>query len=260
VSGPCTAWATPGDVIDDPRATGLDPDSLTTWLDVASELLYAFSGRQFAGVCADLVRPCKRYYKMDAVPFWWRWVPSWGTYTINNPHRDAGAGPMGEITLGAYPLRDIVEVRIDGAVVDPTLYRIDDRRWLVRLDGLGWPTVQDLAGDPMTDPNTFSVAFEWGQAPPVGGVEAAKTYAIELAKGASGNPCNLPERVQSVQMQGVSFALLDPMAFLDKGRTGIYAVDVWLNAVNPHNLKRRSSVISPDVNRPVRRTSTTPGS
>jgi hypothetical protein len=113
-----------------------------------------------------------------------------------------------------------------------------------------------MAADSMTAPNTFQVTFDWGQTTPAGGVEACKAYAIEFAKAAAGDPCSLPERVQSLQMgPGASYALLDPMTFLDAGRTGIYEIDAWIVSVNPHGLRRRSGVLSPDIPRPVRRTS-----
>jgi len=59
---------------------------------------------------------------------------------------------------------------------------------------------------------------------------------------------------------GASYTLLDPLTFLDKGRTGVYYVDLFLAAVNPAGLIRRAQVISSDIRRPVRRTAVTPGS
>lgn len=267
MSGPCSPWVTLGEVQADPRAVKADGTPLADVLladtiDLASEILYAASGRQFAGVCTDVVRPTRRWYRGD-FPAWWQY--QWGRsipYTTRSPHRYQGAAPLTEITLGAYPIRDILEVRIDGAVYPSVNYRVDDRRWLVNIDptGVGWPGWQDMDKDPATDANTFQVSFEWGQSPPVGGVLAAKTYAIELAKGMCGDPCALPERVLSLQMQGVSYTLLDPLAFLDKKRTGVYSIDVWLASVNPAGLNRRSAVLSPDFPRPVRRAGTVPGS
>lgn len=260
---PCTEWITLEDVESEPDAAGLDPPLLARAITDASEILYRLSGRQFAGVCHDVVRPCQRWYRSEygAPPSWWRWISTWGEYVVGQPgERRGGIEVLSEITLGAYPIREITEVRIDGAVLSPSAYRVDDRRWLKRIDGKTWPILQRLDLDPLVDKDTFQVSFTYGQAPPDSGVDACRVFAIELAKGMSGDANNLPQRVLNVSLQGVSYTLLDPLLFLDKGRTGIYYVDLFLASVNPRGLKRRPSVISPDIPRPVRRTGVTPGS
>jgi len=269
MGGPCSDWVTLGEVQADPRAVTqagdpLDPALLARMISAASEILWALSGRQFAGVCSDVVRPLRRYYNVSGdVWGWglWRWQ---GTAFVCSrpPERSGGCGSLSEITLGGYPVREVIEVRVDGAVLDPSAYRVDDHRWLVRTapDGTGWPCCQQLQNDPLTDRDTFQVTFTYGQAPPAAGVEACKAWAIELAKGASGGPCSLPERVQSVVFQGGSYTIIDPMLFLADGRTGVYLVDEFLRAFNPGGVMRRPSVVSPDIPRPVRRTATGPGS
>lgn len=241
----------------------LDPALLAEKIAVGGEILWALSGRQFSEVCVDSVRPTRHWFRTDwGPPYRWQYGREIGYYSTRPPHRDDGAFPLPELTLGVYPLRRIVTVRVDGAVIAPSSYRIDDRRWLVNLtpNVTPWPTAQDMSADPLTATNTMLVDFEYGQAAPAGGVSALKAYAIELAKGASGDPCQIPQRVLNMQMQGVSYTVLDPLQFLDAGRTGLYEVDVWLRAVNPKGMARRSTVLSPDRPRPVRRTSTVPGS
>jgi hypothetical protein len=267
MSGPCTPWVTLGEVQALPDATGLDDAVLVEMIDVASEVLYVLSARQYPGVCVDEVLPLRRWYNVESnfafPPSFATWRNWWGVHSCGRPpERAGGCGPLSELTLGAYPLRSIVEVKIDGEVIDPATYRIDDHRWLVRVDqtGIGFPCCQALDRDPETEVGTFRVQFEWGQAPPRSGVIAASVLAIELAKSVSGNPCNLPQRVLNLQTQGVSYTLLDPLTFLDNGQTGLYLVDLFLAAANPKKLRRRPSVISPDFRRPVRRTNTTPGS
>ncbi|MBK9181476.1 MAG: hypothetical protein IPM45_18345 [Acidimicrobiales bacterium] len=83
---------------------------------------------------------------------------------------------------------DVVEVVVDGATLDDSLYRLDDRRWLVRLedpDGSrpGWPASQDLTL-PASEPGTWEVTFTWGVRPPAAGVLAAVALAGELARDA----------------------------------------------------------------------------
>jgi hypothetical protein len=157
---------------------------------------------------------------------------------------------------------DVLAVRIDGALLPETEYRVDDRRWLVRLDpeGEAWPSCQDLtAAD--TAPDTFSVQFTYGIDPPAAGVLAAATLACELALACAGSDsCRLPRRVQQITRDGVSMALLDPLTMFDEGRFGIPEVDMFIATYNPKKLQRRASVVSPHLRRPVRRVSDTGGS
>lgn len=269
LAGPCTEWLTLGDLQSDERAKRSDGSALPELamrdgIAVACKVLWALTARQFSGVCEDMVRPCARFYRIGnhGPPSWWSWYRSWGTYSVRNPHREAGSSALHEITLGADPLREIIAVRINGVIVPADQYEIHDRRWLVRVpDTEGWPVTQNLYGDPMTDDNTFGVWFTWGQVPDRAGVAVSKTYAIELAKSFAKDDCRLPERIQNLQMgPGQSFALLDPMTFIKEGKTGLYVVDEWIHALNPAGLHRRSSVYNPDFGRPVRRTRTSPGS
>jgi len=208
MGGPCTEWVTLGEAQADPNSAGLDAATLQDGITVASEILYRLSGQQFAGVCQDVVRPTRRHYYLEhSPPQWWRWEASLGIYVCSTPpERFSGCAPLSEITLGAYPIRDVLEVRIDGQIVPSNQYRVDDRRWLVRVgtdtDENQWPCCQSLELDPLTDVGTFEVTFEWGQAPPHSGVVAARRLGIELAKSFSGNPCQLPERIQNVLRAG----------------------------------------------------------
>ena len=84
---------------------------------------------------------------------------------------------------------------------------------------------------------------------------AVDVLANELLLADSNSPdCRIPERVQSVSRQGVSWTMIDPQDFLDKGRTGIYEVDMLIRAVNPSGAKRRVRVFSPVASAiPIRR-------
>ena len=66
----------------------------------------------------------------------------------------------------------------------------------------------------------------------------------------------LPKRVTNVTRQGLSMVVLDPMDFLDDGKTGVYEVDLFLKAYNPAKLQRRATVMSPDIGRRARRIGT----
>lgn len=64
---------------------------------------------------------------------------------------------------------------------------------------------------------------------PPGGRSAAFNLASEYAKAKTGKKCALPERVTSISRQGVSWTILDPQDFMDKGLTGLGRIDHWLN-------------------------------
>jgi hypothetical protein len=94
----------------------------------------------------------------------------------------------------------------------------------------------------------MEVVYSYGQGPPDGGRLAAGALAGQIALWLAGSKdCKLPERVTSVSRQGVSMTVVDPADFLDKGRTGISVVDLWLAAVNPHGHRQRPRVWSPDT-------------
>lgn len=65
---------------------------------------------------------------------------------------------------------------------------------------------------------------------PPGALRAVGKLAYELFMSSQGAPCALPDRVTSVSRQGVSWTMLDPMDFLDKGLTGLGSVDQWISS------------------------------
>lgn len=259
----CTPWATVDDLCA-PCLTSYDDfpaDLLDRTFQIASDLLFELSGRRFPGICTTTVRPCSQRVYRD------------GPRNLNanvlhfscgcSTPRSCGCPRPSEITLGVEPIDSILEVKIDGEVLGPEFYRVDDYKYLVRLPDVGetftaWPCCQNiLLSD--TEPDTFSVSFTYGQDPPLAGVHAASILACELALACnpvSGAECRLPKRVQSLTRQGISMVFIDPMEFLAGGRLGIYEVDSFLGVYNPNNLRRSARVVSPDFPERVRRTDT----
>lgn len=266
-TGPCSDWCS----IDDVR--GLDTYSDTTKLPtplvmqmipVASEWLYERTARRYSGICNATVRPCRRStssgFNGSSIPASWSWTGSvggwlsqWGMCGCDQHSvRSCSCSWLSELTLGYYPVQQITEVRIDGAVLPSANYRLDDHRWLVRLDGQGWPCCQDLTAAPSAV-NTFQVKVLYGTAPPQGGTLAAAVLAGELALSASHQECRLPKRLQTLTRQGVTMAILDPMTMMKDGLFGIPEIDWFVQGSNPHGLQRRASVLSPDAGSSVRR-------
>jgi hypothetical protein len=58
--------------------------------------------------------------------------------------------------------------------------------------------------------------------------------------------CILPERVVSLNREGLSYSFIDPMNFLDAGRTGIPSVDIYLATMNPSKAKVPAAVYIPE--------------
>jgi hypothetical protein len=161
------------------------------------------------------------------------------------------------MSLGVYPLTSIISVTIDGDVVDPAEYRIDDKRWLVRVaddDGnrRSFPCCQRMDRPP-DQADTMEVTFTYGTMPPPGGSLSAAIWAGELALSLSGsNACRLPRRVQQVNRQGVTIVMY-PTDLISKGYTGLAEVDGWLASVNPKRIRSRAKIHSPDRGPAVRR-------
>jgi hypothetical protein len=141
----------------------------------------------------------------------------------------------------------IEEVMVNGLVIDPTAYRLDNGSILVRTDGDCWPECQDL-DLPDTDDNTWSVTLRYGEPLPASAGIAAAKLACEFAKACSGGEgCALPEQLVSLSRNGVEVQVADPQLILDAGLTGVQEADVFIRAYNPYRLKSRPRILSPDV-------------
>lgn len=265
VPGPCTAWVASQDIWNccgQPMTTvdGEEcPVDFTAEAQAASQVLFELSGRLFSGTCEKTVRPCS---------------PSWcGFQVLSRGHivnqgfswsgsgwwwdslQGCGCSPLDRIKLSGYPVREITEVKIDGVVVDPATYRLDDWRWLTRVRdpaepdvALFWPSCQQM-DLPDTEAGTFSVTYRYGEDPPLIGVHAAAELGCELYKACNNAmDCALPSGTTRVIRQGV---VVERLAFSVWGlrngvwSTGLTRVDTFLGAYNPNHLTRRPLVWAP---------------
>lgn len=217
--GPCSPW------ISWAQATGCCRANLAAITDEADQLrhlmaatytLYGLTGYRFPGLCSARKSFCAPARCCTAGPNCWD---------------RCRCGPSSRIDLapGEWAVAGVDEVVVAGEVlVEGSDYRLDDYRYLVRLDGARWPDVADL-----TDPEALEVVWRYGRMPPAGYVDAVGTLTCELAAAClPGEPCNLPFRVTGVTAEGVSYTLIDPTKIIDKGFTGLYRVDLWVAAVN----------------------------
>ena len=221
----CSPWLTMADVGQCGCVSAPNPQLVDEAITAASEVLYVLSGRQYPGICEGYLRPCG---DACACSFY-----------------ACGCDRLAAVWLRSDVLT-VTEVDIAGEILDPDLYRLDGA-YLVRLDGGAWPCCQNM-GAAVGQPDTFTITVTYGAAVPAAGLAAAKALTSELVRSCTpGESCDLPSRVTSITRQGVSMVMLDPMNFLDNGRTGLYAVDLFLSTVNPHGLRRPSRAWSPDL-------------
>lgn len=261
----CVPWINSAAILADRAdAAAFTVGTLDRAAIVATDLLYVLSGRKFPGLCSASLRPAARPRRWSLASWSALMTQNYGGFSESWGRCDGDGGDgcyrAPTIDLGLFPVRSIVAVRIDGVTIPANEYRLDESKLLVRTrptatfsptQRYGWPTCQNL-GLPDTEPNTFAVDLTFGADPPAMGKQAAAAMAVEFGKAWSNQTNRLPQRLTSITRQGVSMAVLDPMAFLDKGMTGIYEVDLFVKTYNPTASKVRPAVWSPDVPRPRR--------
>lgn len=138
------------------------------------------------------------------------------------------------ITLPA-PIGRVDQVTVDSVVLDPSKYRVESARWLVRTDGEKWPVTPD-------EGFTVTYLHAW----PVNGLGAvaAGLLACQYAKSLTGDKdCSLPRGVREINRQGISMVLTTDL--FPNGLTGIREVDAYVQAYNPHGLRVQPSVHVP---------------
>lgn len=241
-------------------ATADQRDRATSW---STYILWALTGRRF-GACEVTVRPCGQGCK-----FYGGWmtypVTADGIGTVWAPFIQDGVWfncgcrggcrckPRCSVWLPG-PVAGIVSVTVDGVLIDPSMYRVDNRSHLVGVNGQCWPDCQNLDLD-SPDEGTFEVTYLRGTPLPVAGQIAAGKLAGQFIAACQAADCELPQNVQSIVRQGVSIEMIDPTDVLTNGLTGIAEVDLFIRAVNPRGLQRRPRVFSNDLPMPPVRTS-----
>ena len=225
--GPCALWCDWGDVLNTcPEIEELDDETLlpqgvrNAILERVTWTLYMLDGGRYPGICTttrSLCRGCRRIRGFCC----------------------CAEGDSIDLR-GRFPIFDVWDVTIDDVVIDRSLYRVRNSRYLVRTDDEHWPSC-----------TTWSATWAFGRNPPVGLKFAAAVFAREIAKSCLGLDCALPERVTSVTREGMSYVILDSQKFIDEGRTGIYDVDIALIAARPPKDAKRSL---PGGGSPLKRT------
>lgn len=124
------------------------------------------------------------------------------------------------------PVVAVLEVIENGAALDlATQVGVVNNRWLVRTpSGTRFPQLQDIAATG-TD-RILALSFQHGLTPDADATWAVGRLVGQLWAAISGAECSLdPSVVQSVQREGISFALISPGGAWENGYTGDAMVD-----------------------------------
>lgn len=258
MDAPCEPWPIDTSCWDLPE--GGDHSALIEkWQAVASALLWRLSGRRW-GTCVITVRPCRADCG-DSVgggvqPYVYRgrWYNSRGCGCTSDA---CSCGAICEVRLPG-PVSGIESVQVDGAVLEPEAYRVDNGDRLVRQDGGCWPDCQDMAA-PDGEVGTFSVTYLRGIDLDESAIQAVSAYTYEFVKACKPEcgDCELPKRVTQVVRQNVAAQFIDPQTYLQNGLTGLEYIDQWIRSVNPNALPQAPRVLSPDYQPEPRRTTWT---
>lgn len=145
-----------------------------------------------------------------------------------------------DTVLLTAPVGDILEVRVDGVVLDPSEYHVEDGERLIRHGiGASWPACGG---------KDFTVTYLNAYKVDAMGAYAGGVLAWEFLKSITADKkCRLSAKVTAVSRQGLNMELA-PGMFPD-GTTGIEEVDVYLRLWNPAGLKHKPAVYSVDAPR-----------
>lgn len=213
----------------------------------ASELLWMLSGRRWLGGGCTETATLRSWPPMNGSGQW-PYDPSWGTCGCwhdtwanlpDMPYRHT-PGPMA-IQLPRAPITNIVSMTVDGEAF--TEYAMLRTGWVERTDGQAWGVCGDVT----------TITYQFGEAPPAGGKQAAIDLAFELGREQIGDgDCRLPGTVTSITRQQVTITRQTADDYQRLYRTGLPEVDRWLVAVNPQGKPSRARVWSPDIPSAIR--------
>ena len=241
------------------KAAAMARSEMLAWYTLASLCAYRI------GVCPTVIRPCSTGCSvgnrvwMDAVASGasvsalpamtigssftphitgGNWVNSCGCST-----GDCSCTSLSEVVLPG-PVGDIESVRVDGILIDPSRYRVDNGDRLVSTDpDLIWPACQDMRAD-VDEVGSFAVTYYRGAAPNELTRFAAGVLAAEFYKACTRQKCRLPAGVTQVVRGGTTYEI--QTGLFENGRTGLQEVDAVIRIYNPYVLKSPPRVLSPE--------------
>lgn len=255
ISGPCAPWDPLWGTCTIPTLSQCATGDMVA---MATEVMWQASLQRF-GLCTVTVRPCRREcsenwagYRWAGIwPRWTHLTQGWIDMACGQCQAGCSCTALSEALLPA-PVYDVTTVKVDGQVLDPSAYRVDNNRLLVRTDSSMWPLCQDMRA-PDTAAGTWSVTVRVGEDVPVLGRQAVGELACEMLKACAGEDCMLPANVTSLIRQGVNVQY-PPHAAQDLAERGYFG-GLFIQTYNPHRLGGRPVVYDVDAP-PARRVGT----
>ena len=177
-------------------------------IEAASDLLYARTCYIYPGLCTRTVWPCLEC-GCGCHPC------GCGTYYVIHLTSD-------------YPIQSVDEVRIDGVVMNPADYRLEEGARLVKTDGDRWPPCNNLGltAGPTVQGAEVEVDYTFGRTPPQALKMAAAELVCELKKACNADAsCSLPPHVKNIERRGVEIELHSVISLLEQGLTGNPIID-----------------------------------
>lgn len=174
-----------------------------------------------------------------------------------------GVHPAGEITeefVGSRTTRlsllqgpvtaviSVVRVHADDTEQAVSYRRVGQMLYLRSQSGVGGSLPLWRTNGACGPAETFHrVTYRFADTVTPGARQAVIAYAHEFyLLNIGSDDCQLPARLTSIDREGLGMTMLTPADVLDKGRTGIQAVDDWLAKANPKQTSRPSQVFTPD--------------
>lgn len=242
----------------------LDPTIKARSEALAWSTLSALTGYR-ASLCPITVRPCAA---QCGIPTWFT-APVIGSSGTSVPGSGSGpymsnggwyngcgcSGPtdcscssISQVYLPTEVGR-VESVYVNGGLLDPSAYRVDNGNRLVRTDGETWPVCQDMANSDRTNTEVTGMFVDYytGVAPNDLLRFAAGILAAEYYKACNGGKCRLPQGVSTVTRNGITMDI--PSGLFPGGATGIHEVNTVIRIYNPFALKAPARVLSPDTSR-----------
>lgn len=206
-----------------------DDPQLLDAIDDASTVVYYLTGRQFGGTCEATVRP--------------------------GCHIGCQCGcSVYQVNLGMWPITELISVRHEGMEYTGSdlteMWHVNEWRYIARNDGESVrPGNQWAEGGSeydTTDDGVFEVTFNYGLKVPRLISRATRALACNWMSQIEGldAPCKLPQRTTSVTRSGITMDIASAVDMLERGRTGIYEVDLAIATFNPSKLQSPSFVWS----------------
>jgi hypothetical protein len=236
----CSDWITDEQLTDgcaacDTDLTHIGETDRQYAITLASQVLFELTGRRWPGLCTVTnERPC-------------------GTHP---------AGCCDRCDLNAFRLSNgpvdasSIEIVVDGEVVPDDEFSLIRGRTVIGMTNpitgftRWWRCCQRL-DLPITEDNTMAVSYQYGNLPPEGSVLPtiflARDYALACGSGGACAACSIPEQVQNMVRQGLSFSMPDPRTLLTDGFTGVGITDSWLASLRFGAKARRATASRPSV-------------